>query len=103
MLLKADPTFYPSPKLAAQTPPEKLAYVAALHANGGTKPGALTVVNVDPQSDAYRSVVGQVEMPNVGDELHHFGWNACSSGVEIVTLCLPSSRQPGSYGRGLRQ
>jgi hypothetical protein len=35
MLLKADPTFYPSPQLAIQGPKEKLAYVAALNANGG--------------------------------------------------------------------
>ena len=27
-LLKPDPTFYPSPKMAMQSPPEKLAYVA---------------------------------------------------------------------------
>ena len=81
MLFKADPTFYPSPKLAAQAPAEKLAYVAALNANGGTKPDALTVVNVDAQSSGYGSIVGQVDMPNVGDELHHFGWNACSSAL----------------------
>lgn len=24
-------------------------------------------------------IVGQLDMPNVGDELHHFGWNACSA------------------------
>ena len=81
MLFKADPTFYPSPKLAAQAPPEKLAYVAALNANGGAKPDALAVVNVDAQSSAYGRVVGQVDMPHVGDELHHFGWNACSSAL----------------------
>jgi len=81
MLFKADPTFYPSPKLAAQAPAEKLAYVAALNANGGTKPDALAVVNVDAQSSGYGSVIGQVDMPNVGDELHHFGWNACSSAL----------------------
>lgn len=81
MLLKADPTFYPSPKLAAEAPPEKLAYLAALHANGGTRPDALAVVNVDAQSSAYGKVIGQVEMPNAGDELHHFGWNACSSAL----------------------
>jgi methanethiol oxidase len=81
MLFKADPTFYPSPKLAAQAPAEKLAYVAALSANGGAKPDALAVVNVDAQSRAYGSIVGQVDMPNVGDELHHFGWNACSSAL----------------------
>jgi len=81
MLFKADPTFYPSPKLAAQAPREKLAYVAALNANGGGKPDALAVVNVDAQSSAYGRVVGQVDMPHVGDELHHFGWNACSSAL----------------------
>jgi anti-anti-sigma regulatory factor len=36
MLWKTDPTFYPSPKLAMQAPAEKLAYVAALNANGGS-------------------------------------------------------------------
>ena len=25
------------------------------------------------------NLVGQLDMPNPGDELHHFGWNACSS------------------------
>ena len=81
MLLKADPTFYASPKLASQAPPETLAYVAALNANGRAKPDALVVVDVDPESKAYGSIVGRVDMPNVGDELHHFGWNACSSAL----------------------
>ena len=26
-------------------------------------------------------LVGRLDMPNVGDELHHFGWNACSSAL----------------------
>jgi selenium-binding protein 1 len=81
MLLKADPTFYPSPKLAMQAPKEDLAYVAALNANGAHKPDALVVVDVDPQSKSYAQIVGRVDMPNVGDELHHFGWNACSSAL----------------------
>jgi methanethiol oxidase len=81
MLLKADPTFYPSPKLAMQAPKENLAYVAALNANGAHKPDALVVVDVDPQSKSYAQIVGRVDMPNVGDELHHFGWNACSSAL----------------------
>ena len=29
----------------------------------------------------YGQIVGRVDMPNVGDELHHFGWNACSSAL----------------------
>ena len=81
MLWKTDPTFYPSPKLAGQAPAEKLAYVAALNANGGSQPDALVVIDVDHKSDKYGQIVGRVDMPNVGDELHHFGWNACSSAL----------------------
>jgi len=84
-LWRPDPTFYPSPKLAMQAPPEKLAYVAMLNAksngNGGARPDALGVVDVDPQSSGYGRLVGQLDMPNSGDELHHFGWNACSASL----------------------
>ena len=82
-----DPTFYPSPRLAAQAPAEKLAYVASLHALG-KEPDAMTVVDVDPESSTYAQIVGQTDLPNVDDELHHFGWNACSS-----TLC-PNAPHP---------
>jgi selenium-binding protein 1 len=81
MLWKADPTFYASPKLAMQAPAETLAYVAAIGANGGHQADALVVVNVEPGSGHYGEIVGGVDMPNVGDELHHFGWNACSSAL----------------------
>ena len=81
MLWKTDPTFYPSPKLAMQAPAEKLAYVAALNANGGSEPDALLVVDVDHKSNKYGQIVGRVDVPNVGDELHHLGWNACSSAL----------------------
>ena len=27
----------------------------------------------------YSQIVGTTAMPNAGDELHHFGWNACTS------------------------
>jgi selenium-binding protein 1 len=81
MLWKTDPTFYPSPKLAMQAPAEKLAYVATLNANGDSTPDALVVVDVDRESATYGQIVGRVNMPNAGDELHHFGWNACSSAL----------------------
>lgn len=78
--LKADPTLYPSPRDAMKAPPEKLAYVAALYVGTGVqKPDFLAVVDVDPRSPTYSKIVGRVELPYVGDELHHFGWNACSS------------------------
>ena len=43
----------------------------------------LCVLDTDPASTTYAQVVGRLDMPNAGDELHHFGWNACSS-----ALCL---------------
>ena len=58
---------------------EKLAYLALFNPKLTGKPDAIAVVDVDPASKAYSQVVGRVEMPNAGDELHHFGWNACSS------------------------
>jgi len=77
--LRPDPSFYPSPRMAMKAPAEKLAYVALISADGGERPDELVVVDVDPNSADCGSVVGGVKMPNVGDELHHFGWNACSS------------------------
>src|SRR5213593_450312 len=78
-LWRPDPTFYPSPKMAMQAPAEKLAFVAMLNANDNRKPDALAVVDVEPESSGYGHIVGQVDMPHPGDELHHFGWNACSA------------------------
>lgn len=76
---RPDPTFYPSPKMAMQAPPETLAYVAMLNPTHQGRHDALGVVDVQPGSPTYGRLVGQVDMPNAGDELHHFGWNACSS------------------------
>ncbi|GAA3715499.1 selenium-binding family protein [Nonomuraea antimicrobica] len=82
-----DPTFYPSPRDAAGAPAEKLAYVAAFDRTA-TRPDALAVIDTDPDSPAYGTVAGWTDLPNTGDELHHFGWNACSS-----ALC-PSAPHP---------
>jgi methanethiol oxidase len=73
-----DPTFYPSPRLAMKAPPEKHAYVAEFDP-ARRRPDRLAVVDVDPQSSTYAQIVGRVTVSGVGDELHHFGWNACSS------------------------
>ena len=99
--LRPDPTFYPSPRTAMQAPPEKLAYMVILNPNGNGRPDALAVLDVDPNSSTYNEVVGRVDMPNTGDELHHFGWNACSSSlcpyaphphIERRYLIVPGSR-----------
>jgi methanethiol oxidase len=78
MKWKPDPTFYASPTHAMEAPQEKLAYVALLNP-ARERPDAIGVVDVDPDSPAYGTLVGQADMPSPGDELHHFGWNACSS------------------------
>src|SRR5262245_44143271 len=78
-LWRTDPTFYPSPKMAMQAPKEKLAYLALLNPKHKGKPDAMGVVDIDPESSTYSKLVGRVDRPNVGDELHHFGWNACSA------------------------
>ena len=78
-LWRPDPTFYPSPKMAMQAPPEKLAFVAMLSAENNGRSDALGVVDLEPGSSDYGQIVGQLDMPNPGDELHHFGWNACSA------------------------
>ena len=78
-----DKTFYPSPSLAGEAPPEELAYVALLapapNGNGTHATDALGVIDVDPASPDYGRLVGKVDFPQAGNELHHFGWNACSS------------------------
>ena len=75
-----DPTFYPSARMAMQAPPEKLAYVAILSV-AADRPDALGVVDLDLASSSYGKLVGRTPMPHAGDELHHFGWNACSSAL----------------------
>jgi len=78
--LRPDPTFYPSAKQASEAPPEELAYLAMLNP-AGARPDAIGVVDVHPGSRSYGRLVGQLDMPNVADELHHFGWNACSASL----------------------
>ena len=81
--LTPDPTFYATPLEAAAGPRESLAYVATLNVgtNGDRRPDAITVVDLDERSPTYGRVVGRTDMPGIGDELHHFGWNACSSAL----------------------
>lgn len=76
-----DPTFYRTAAEAAAAPREGLAYVAAFDRTA-QRHDAMTVVDVDPDSPTYGTVVGWTDMPGRGDELHHFGWNACSSALK---------------------
>jgi methanethiol oxidase len=77
--LTPDSTFYPSPKMAMEAPAEKIAYLALINPRRTGAADAIGVVDVDPGSKSYGRLIGQTDMPHAGDELHHFGWNACSS------------------------
>ena len=78
--VKPDPTFYRTPAEAISAPPETLAYVVTFDPDA-KRPDRLAVLDTDPSSPDYGRIVGGLEMPNVGDELHHFGWNACSAAL----------------------
>ncbi|TYL39470.1 selenium-binding protein [Natronococcus pandeyae] len=90
---------YATPQAAIEeSEREKLAYVMSLYAGTDVdEPDFVAVVDLDPDSETYCEIVDRVEMPNRGDELHHFGWNACSSschveGLERRHLIVPGQR-----------
>ena len=43
------------------------------------QPDYLATIDADPESPTYSQVISRLEMPGIGDELHHTGWNVCSS------------------------
>ena len=84
-------SFDGSPQEALKAPPEEFLYLACLHEGTGVEaPDFLAVVDA-----ATGRIVHETPMPNVGDELHHFGWNRCSSachGPERSHLVVPGFR-----------
>ncbi len=84
-------SFHASPADAQKAPPEEFVYVACLHEGTGVDaPDFLAVVDVEEGR-----IVHETPMPNVGDELHHYGWNRCSSachGPDRSHLIVPGFR-----------
>src|SRR5215831_8957625 len=85
------PSLYRSPKEAMQAPAEEFLYLACLHEGTGVDaPDFLAVVDTEKGE-----IVHELPFPNVGDELHHFGWNRCSSachGPDRSHLIVPGFR-----------
>ena len=70
---------YASPQDAVKAPRESLLYTIEIYTGTGIqKPDYLATVDVDPDSPTFSKVIHRLDMPNIGDELHHMGWNACS-------------------------
>jgi selenium-binding protein 1 len=84
-------SFHRSPEEAMQAPPEEFLYLACLHEGTGVDaPDFLAVVDTGEGR-----IVHELPMPNAGDELHHFGWNRCSSachGPDRSHLIVPGFR-----------
>jgi methanethiol oxidase len=100
-----DSTFYRTPGDAIAAGPEVLAYVAAYDPRGAAR-DAIAVLDCDATSATYGEVVGWAELPTGGNELHHFGWNACSSALchgghaghlERRYLIVPGLRSSRTY------
>jgi methanethiol oxidase len=84
-------SLHSSPQEAMQAPPEEFLYVACLHE--GTGVDAADFIAVVDAEDG--SIIHETPMPNVGDELHHYGWNRCSSachGPDRSHLIVPGFR-----------
>ncbi|XP_013390785.1 selenium-binding protein 1-like isoform X2 [Lingula anatina] len=88
---------YKSPLDAMRNAPrEKIVYVPCIRRNTATTgPDYLATVDIDPHSKNYCKVIHRLDMPYLGDELHHTGWNACSSCYDDPTkkrnrLVMPS-------------
>jgi selenium-binding protein 1 len=84
-------SFYASPSEALEAPPEEFLYLACLHEGTGVEePDFLAVVDAEKGR-----IIHETPMPNVGDELHHYGWNRCSSachGPDRSHLIVPGFR-----------
>jgi selenium-binding protein 1 len=91
MSASRSPSLYHSPQEAMQAPPEEFLYLACLHEGTGiAAPDFLAVVDAEDGRIAH-----ELPMPNVGDELHHYGWNRCSSachGPDRSHLIVPGFR-----------
>lgn len=57
---------------------EKLLYTICVQPDN-TKQDYLATIDVNPESSTYSQVIHRTYTGSVGDELHHSGWNVCSS------------------------
>lgn len=70
---------------------EKLLYVGAINQGGEEDPDMLLVIGADPENqEEYGKLLYRMDLPNIGDEVHHFGYNA--NRTKIILPGLFSSR-----------
>jgi selenium-binding protein 1 len=90
-------SFHASPAEARDAQAEEFLYLACLHEGTSVdRPDFLAVVDAETGR-----IVHETPMPSVGDELHHFGWNRCSSachGPDRSHLIVPGFRSSRIHG-----
>ena len=64
---------------------ERFLYVATI-AQSGSDPDFVSVIGADPRRHDFGRIVNRVDMPNVGDELHHFGYSFDQSRLIVPGL-----------------
>eukprot|EP00794_Sanderia_malayensis_P019487 gene19487-21412_t len=70
---------YSSPLDAMKNgPKEKIVYLPCIYLDN-EKNDYLATVDVDPESSSFCQVIHRTPVPISGAELHHSGWNSCSS------------------------
>jgi len=57
---------------------EEVVYIPCI-VTDKSRPDYLVTIDVNPKSPTYSQVISRLHFPYIGDEIHHTGWNACSS------------------------
>jgi methanethiol oxidase len=80
---------------------ERFLYAATI-AQGPTDPDFVAVIGADPRRRDFGTIVNRVDMPNVGDELHHFGYSADQDRLIVPGLFSNRIHVFDIKGRGKR-
>uniref|UniRef100_A0AC35U8N2 Methanethiol oxidase n=1 Tax=Rhabditophanes sp. KR3021 TaxID=114890 RepID=A0AC35U8N2_9BILA len=90
---------YKTPQDAINGPKEKVIFMTCVNVNKGGHDMIVTV-DVDRKSTSYGEIIGRCVLPYENDEIHHTGWNTCSSCFgqnnlsrsHLIVPCLGTSR-----------
>ncbi len=78
---------------------ERYLYIATI-AQSATDSDFVTIVGADPRRDDFGKIVNRIDMPNVGDELHHFGYSANQRSLVVPGLFSNRIHILGIKGNG---
>lgn len=81
--------------------PERFLYVATI-AQSGQDPDFVAVIGADPRHRDFGQIVNRVDMPNVGDELHHIGYSFDQKRLIVPGLFSNRIHVFGINGNGMR-